>query len=349
MNGLVLEYRDPLFGIFTIFLFIFIASFLTYAYNIYIERKSRKEYRNFIKKFELGDLREDDYISLYTTYNLPFDSIILLASSFLYKGEYNKAVSVYQALLLHVKEPVKKEELLELLGKTYFKGGFLQRSKDVYFKILKFSPRNKQALFYLLYIHEKLKDYDKAQDILESLTELDENTLDERTYIHTLKIIDTIVLQTEEKTSQLLEIFLKNSVIERLFLTYLLKYNKKFFWENYATFDMSQILDLLWYLELSDIDLEVVKNDLYLRGIYSAKGYLQDTSLSQTFELNVLISTKNSIVDVDLDLNFNFICSKCKKTTPIYDSRCPHCHSILTLRVKPQLTKGYYEKNSSLQ
>ncbi len=199
MNSLVVDYRDPLFGIFTIFLIIFVASFLTYSYNVYIERKSRKEYRRFMKKFELGDLKEDDYINLYTTYNLPFDSIILLASSFLHKGEYNKAVSVYQALLLHVKEPVKKEELLELLGKTYFKGGFLQRSKDVYLKILKFSPRNKHALSHLLYVYEKLKDYKHADDIIESLDELDEEILIDRIYINTLKIIDNSALNITEK------------------------------------------------------------------------------------------------------------------------------------------------------
>lgn len=349
LDSLVLEYRDPLFGIFTIFLVIFIASFLTYAYNVYIERKSRKEYRDFIKKFELGDLKEDDYITLYTTYNLPFDSIILLASSFLHKGEYNKAVSVYQALLLHVKEPVKKEELLELLGKTYFKGGFLQRSKEVYLKILKFSPRNQQALSYLLFIHEKLKDYQKAEDIMESLDELNIDVKIDKTYIRTLAIIDNIRMPIDEKTEKLLTIFNANNLIERLFLQFLLKYNKDFFWKNTHLFTHQKIIDLLWYLDVNEIDLEVVEKNQFLKSLYSAKGYIKDTSPSELFELNVLISTKNSTVEVNLDLNFYFICSKCKKTIPIYDSRCPHCHSILTLKVKPQLSKGYYEKNSSLQ
>lgn len=349
MDGLVLEYRDPLFGIFTIFLIIFIASFLTYAYNIYIERKSRKEYQNFMKKFELGDLKEDDYITLYTTYNLPFDSIILLASSFLHKGEYNKAVSVYQALLLHVKEPVKKEELLELLGKTYFKGGFLQRSKDVYLKILKFSPRNKQALFHLLFINEKLKDYPKAEDILESLDELDEDVKIDRTYIRTLYIIDNPTIPIEEKTTRLVNIFTLNPLIERLLLQFLLRYNKEFFWENIQLFNLTKIIDLLWYLDKGEVNLDVALQDKFLKNLYTAKGYIKDDSLGELFELNVLIATKNSTLEVNLDLNFYFICSKCKKTVPMYDSRCPHCHSILTLKVKPQLSKGYYEKNSSLQ
>lgn len=349
MDNLVLDYRDPLFGIFTIFLIIFIASFLTYSYNIYIEKKSRKEYRNFIKKFELGDLKEDDYINLYTTYNLPFDSIILLASSFLHKGEYNKAVYVYKALLTHVKEPVKKEELLELLGKTYFKGGFLQRSKDVYIKILKFSPRNKLALSHLLLIHEKLKDYKKANEILESLDELDEDVQIEKIYIQTLNIIDDSLLNVNEKTIQLMNIYLKYNIIERLFLQFLLTFNKNFFWQNIDLFNITKIIDLLWYLDFTDIDFEVVKDNIFLTNLYGAKGYIQTNALSDIFELSVLISTKNSTLDVNLDLNFYFICVKCKKSVPMYETRCPHCNSILTLKAKPQLSKGYYEKNSSLQ
>ncbi len=349
MDGLVIEYHDPLFGIFTLFLVIFIASFLTYAYNIYIERKSRKEYRDFIKKFELGDLKEDDYISLYTTYNLPFDSIILLASSFLHKGEYNKAVSVYQGLLNHVKEPVKKEELLELLGKTYFKGGFLQRSKETFLKILQFSPRNTQALFHLLFIYEKLREYTKAEDVMESLDEIDENVRTDKTYIRTLALIDNIRMPIDEKTQKLLAIYNINPLIERLFLDFLLKYNKPFFWKNIELFDLTKIIDLLWFLDQKDLELEIVEKIPFLKHLYSAKGFLKDNVASEIFELSVLIATKNSTLDVNLDLNFYFLCTKCKKTIPMYDSRCPHCHNILTLKVKPQLTKGYYEKNSSLQ
>ncbi len=112
MDGLVVEYRDPLFGIIIFFTLIFVISFLTYSFGLYKEKKSRAEYRKLLQRFELGNLKEEDYVHLYATYNLPFDSIILLASTFLHKGEYNKAIGVYLALLEHVTERVKKEELL---------------------------------------------------------------------------------------------------------------------------------------------------------------------------------------------------------------------------------------------
>jgi len=216
----LLDYRDPLTGIILIFIFIFIASFLTYTIGLYNERKSRKEYRKLIKRFELGTLKEDDYIHLYSTYNLPFDSIILLASSFLHQGKHNKAISVYLTLLEHIKEPVKKEELLELLGNSYFKSGLLQRSKDIYLKILKFSPRNKVALQHLLLIFQNLKEYQRAQEVLDALEELDEDTIKERIYLDILQIINDPILSFEKKSNQLFDKYIQNEKLQRIVVNF---------------------------------------------------------------------------------------------------------------------------------
>ena len=321
MNSLLVDYRDPLFGVVAIVLIVFIVSFLGYTYNLYVAKKSRKEYQEFLRRFELGELKEEDYASLYTTYNLPFDSILLLASSFLQKGEYNKAVIIYQSLLLHIKDPIKKEELLELLGKTYFKGGFLQRSKEIYMKILKFSPRNKEALFYLLYICEKLKDYTKAKDILESLDEVDQNTKNDKTYIQTLTIKENFLMNSEEKTLALYEIYREHPFIERIFLQFLLQYNRNFFWKQCETFELSKVIDLLWYLQKDEIDIDVATRIPYLCELYCAKGYLEQTVSSNTFELQVLIALRSSPIETELDLNFYFVCNKCKKSIPMFDNR----------------------------
>ncbi len=111
----------------------FFISFITYSFSAYKERRARKDYRKLLRRFEIGKLKEEDYVHLYKTYNLPFDSIILLASTFVHKGNYNKAISVYLTLLEHVTDRVKKEELLELLGTTYFKGGFFYKDLEKYF------------------------------------------------------------------------------------------------------------------------------------------------------------------------------------------------------------------------
>jgi len=339
-DGIIFNYRDPLVGIFTIFLLIFIASFITYSLSIYNERKSRKEYRKLLERFELGTLKENDYIHLYSTYNLPFDSIILLASSFVHKGQNNKAISVYLALLEHVKEPIKKEELLELLGETYFKSGMLQRSKDIFLKILKFSPRNKIALHKLLLIFQQLNEFVLADEVLDALDELDEDTQKERTHLKVLKIINDSILSFEKKSVLLLESLNKNKKLERVVADFLIKFNKKLFWENIDLFNAMNIIDLLWYLDFDDIEWESVNNFIQLEDIYTAKGYIKKSLKSENFELNVLIALKHSTIPSHLDLNFEFICEKCKKVHPIYESRCPHCENTLSFIVEPKLGKA---------
>jgi len=339
-EDIIINYRDPLTGVITIFLIIFIASFVTYTLGIYNERKSRKEYRKLLERFELGTLKEDDYIHLYSTYNLPFDSIILLASSFVHKGQYNKAISVYLALLEHVKEPIKKEELLELLGEAYFKSGMLQRSKDIFLKILKFSPRNKIALHKLLLIFQHLNEFTRAKEVLDALEELDEDTLKERVYLKVLKIINDPILSFEKKSNELLENLKEKPALERLVVNFLVKFNKDLFWKNIKLFDIMNTVDLLWYLDFDDIDWEIVNENKILEDIYTAKGFIKKSNKSDNFELNVLIALKHSTTPSELDLNFEFLCKKCKKTHPIYESRCPHCEDTLSFIVEPKLGKA---------
>ncbi len=67
---------------------------------VYIKKELQEKItENYHLRFELGKLKENDYVNLYKTYNLPFDSILLLASTFLHKGDYNKAINVYLSLL----------------------------------------------------------------------------------------------------------------------------------------------------------------------------------------------------------------------------------------------------------
>jgi lipopolysaccharide assembly protein B len=342
----LLNYRDPLTGILFIVAIIFLASFITYTLSIYKERLARKEYRKLLKRFELGTLKEEDYIHLYSTYNLPFDSIILLASSFIYQGKYDKAISVYLTLLEHVKEPVKKEELLELLGSAYFKSGMLQRSKDIYLKILKFSPRNKTALGFLLLIFENLKEYDKVQEVIDSLDELDEDTQKEKVYLQAQSTINDSLLSFEKKSLELFSQYKKYPVLERFIVSYLVRYNKELFWSNITHFHPLQILDILWYLDFDDIDWDAVNSSKTLKEIYSAKGFIADITQSENFELQTLISVRNSPIKSNIDLNFDFLCSKCKKNHPVYESRCPHCHETLSFKVEPKLGKPTIDLSS---
>ena len=349
MDNIILEYRDPLFGIILLVALIFLISFVTYSFSIYKERLAREDYRKLSLRFELGKLKEEDYVHLYKTYNLPFDSILLLASSFLHKGDYNKAISVYLTLLEHVNDRVKKEELLELLGTTYFKGGFLQRSKEIFLRILKFSPRNKNALNHLLLVYEKLKDFQKAKDITACLEELDKDMSVDKIYLDSLIILNDSILSYEKRTELLYEIFKENKIIERIFVSFLIQFNKPFFWEHISEFNCSKYMDVMWYLNFDDIDFDKVSQNNFLVELYNAKGYLNNLKHSSDFDFDILILINTHEHKIKASLDFEFVCTICKHSYPIFDTRCPHCHNILTLDVKHRLTKSFYTSNQSLQ
>ena len=349
MDNIILEDRDPLFGIILLVALVFLISFITYSFSIYKEKLARKDYRELSLRFELGKLKEEDYVHLYKTYNLPFDSILLLASSFLHKGDYNKAISVYLTLLEHVNDRVKKEELLELLGTTYFKGGFLQRSKEIFLRILKFSSRNKNALTHLLLVYEKLKDFHKAKEITTCLEELNKDMSIDKIYLDSLIILNDSILSYEKRTELLFEIFKENKIIERIFASFLIQFNKPFFWDHVNEFDCSKYIDVMWYLDFDDINFDKVVENQFLLELYNAKGYLNTLEHSNDFDFDILILINKHEHKIKASLDFEFICSSCKHSHPIFDTRCPHCHNILTLDVKHRLTKSFYMMNQSLQ
>jgi hypothetical protein len=118
-------------------------------------------------------------------------------------------------------------------------------------------------------------------------------------------------------------------------------------------FDTKDIIDLLWYIQFDDVNFDMVKQNDLLIQIYSAKGYL-DTGCKATSIVDLDILSLLNTSDKDLrgrvDLGFDFVCKKCKKTHPMYEARCPHCHSILSFSVKPKLIKRMnIEENLSLQ
>ncbi|OCL96576.1 tetratricopeptide repeat protein [Arcobacter porcinus] len=348
MDNLVLEFRDPIVSIIFFFFLIFLISFITYSYGLFKERKSRKEYRKLSKRFELGKLKENDYVNLYKTYNLPFDSILLLANTFLHKGDLNKAISVYLALLEVVKDRVKEEELLEVLGTTYLKGGFLQRSNDIFLKILKFSPRNKNALKNLILVNEKMKNYTRAREICNSLEELNIDLSLEKVYFDAMITLNDPVLTNEKRTKILYNLFLENRILQRIFVSFIIVYNKEFFYKHIKEFDHKEFIDILWFLQKDDIDFNKIENISFLQELYSAKGYLNSVNSSSDFDLDVLILIKNHKKEQG-NLSFKFICSSCKESHPFFETRCPNCHSVLSLNVKHQLVKSFANLNQSLQ
>ena len=225
----------------------------------------------------------------------------------------------------------------------------MQRARDIFLKILKFSPRNQNALKHLLIIYERLKEYKHASEVIVSLDELQLDISKERVYIHCLETLNDPILSFDKKREHIEKLYQTDKNIERLYAQFLLQFNKSLFWKNVHQFKVENLIDLLWYLNFDDIDFDEVSQNRFLNELYNAKGYLSTLEHSDNFEFDILMLLNRHEHKVHANLNFEFLCTSCKHKHPIFDTRCPHCHSILSFKVSQTLVKGFYEANQSLQ
>ena len=105
----------------------------------------------------------------------------------------------------------------------------------------------------------------------------------------------------------------------------------------------------MWYQKEEDINFDKILGNSFLNELYTAKGYLNTIEHSNDFDLDILILINKHEHKINASLDFEFICKSCKHSHPVFDTRCPHCHSILSFDVKHHITKSIYDFNQSLQ
>jgi len=348
MNTFFIEYRDPLFGVIIFFVLIFVITFVAYWFNKF---KTKEDYRHldkFLKQFNTLP-SQDELKVLITSGDLSEKSWLLLANAYAKNGNFDKSVEIYTELL-KVGNQENYRDTLFLLGKTYFKAGFLQRAKQIFLEILKNNPRTPQALNYLLLVYEHMRDYHSALGVLEPLDELKKDTRSEEAYLKSLLCLNDANLSVDEKTIKLLEIYKNTHQLTYLIFEYIFRVNPKLAWENFDNSKAELLVDILWSIDKKDLNIDVIKNNGYLRELYTAKGYLQEATSSPIFELDVLINLPQNI---NATLSFEYICDNCKQVFPFGFNRCTNCHALDTSRAELSLSKNYHkdfsEENNSFQ
>ncbi len=303
-------YRDPLFGLLIFFALIFIISFFSYWWTVYKSGKSEESIEGFLKRFEANSDKK-----LSKMLNSPDEASLFLADIYTRKGEYEKAIS----LLLKMRQGRGKKDLLILkkVADVYLKAGFLQRSKGVYEEVLKYTPRDSEALEKLIIIYEKLEDFKGALEVADSLGVL-KDVSHLKNYLQTRLAI---------KRGDVKE--LKRLGASRLQLEALFRLDSEAAWKKVEEGLVLEIVDILWNLRKDEIKTHLP----LLKELYSAKGYVSLAKKSSLFEFDLLINYKNA------DLEFEYICKGCKKVFPFYFPRCPACYGIDGMKVNMLITK----------
>lgn len=345
MQGLFLEYKDPLFGLIVFVSLVFFIALLTYLANIYTTRYSNRHIVRFINSFNSTG-SSDDLMTLITTAALPLGALELLARNYYNAGSFEETVEICLELLKRTKTAQAREAHLLLLAKSYYKAGFYKRAESSFVELLRHNPAQKEALNYLIIIYERLLRFKDAFDALLPLQEMGQDVALPLKYLASIEIVKAPKIALEEKASKLLSLYAQEPRLLRVVFMFLFRNVPAIAWEHLPYHRTLEVMDLLWNLPKEAVNLDTIAAYDFLKALYYAKGFYENFASCEVFELNLL--NKLSPQEVrNTSLDFEYVCSTCKEITPLMNHRCPHCLGLLTLVpswniVKPSRHEAYY-------
>ncbi len=341
VDNFFIAYRDPLFGIIILCAIVFVISFANYWWGVFKSKDEKQSIEKFVKKFEIVT-DESEYKKLLEDASIPLESLALLAHAYGKSGDYEKAITIYLVALKRVKGRDEKQYLLSTLGKTYFKAGFLRRSAEVFLESLRLHPRNEESLKYLTVAYEQLQEFDKADEVLDSLEELGAKVKLQRHFLRFLAISKDETLGVTQKIDKLKLLCEKEPFLKRRLFELMGEYAVPVSPSLIETLPFEQMIDTLWYAN-SALESE----HPIVRQIAMAKGQIPYERIEEgVFALDVLGQLAANPLN-KATLSFEYVCMECKQVLPIHFYRCPHCQSINTAAIQTAITKESDEENNS--
>ncbi len=348
MDKILPSYSDPLFSILIITILILIVALVSYFLGNYKEEREREN----LKKF-LGTISVDK--SILDIDKLPFETSLIsplsmVAKNFSIKGEYQKAIRIYLYLINHIQPFFQKEYLLQELGETYLRAGFLRRAESIFLEILKKHPRNREVLYSLETIYERLNEYNRAKETLIPLETMGENIEKLRVNLELSSFLKDSTISKEERVEKLIEFIKKEPFLYRRAIRELFKTDINSAWSNLDMDRINSIIDILWFLPSSNLNFDIISSNEILKSIYTAKGILHIEDSLPNIGIFV-IDTINSAQkggSFNIDLNFSYSCSRCRDNFPISFDRCPRCYAINTIVLNTTITEKRAYRGYSL-
>lgn len=349
MDNILPAYNDPLFSILVIVTLILIIAISSYVMGNIKEERKEKSLKHFLNRFSSKE-------SSFEIEEMPFEPKLIntlkrLAFAFKNQGEYQKAINLNIYLIDNISNFTDKKEILEQLGETYLKAGFLKRAETIFLQILHKYPRNIEALYYLGVVYEMLHEYDRALETLIPLTLLGEDTNSLEGHLKLNILLNNREINCVDKVKRL-EALLDNSFYDkRRIIKALFQLDSDSAWRNIKACKVESIVDILWFLPLSNLNFDIILSDKILSAIFFAKGVfpLQKDNIpkSNIFVIDTIISAKIGGSD-DIDITFSYGCNRCRQHFPIPFTRCPQCYSIDDIHIKETVAKKYRKKGYSL-
>ncbi|GAA8762295.1 hypothetical protein VN1163_09920 [Helicobacter pylori] len=321
-------YKDSLFSI-ALFTFIIALVILLEQARAYFTRKRNKK---FLQKFAQN---QNAYASSENLDELlkhaKISSLMFLARAYSKIADIEMSIEILKGLLNRSLKDEEKIAVLDLLAKNYFSVGYLQKTKDTVKEILRFSPRNVEALLKLLHAYELEKDYSKALETLECLEELEVVEIETiKNYLYLMHLIEN-----KEDAAKILHVSKASLDLKKIALNHLKSHDENLFWQEIdATERLENVIDLLWDMNIPAFILE---KHVILQDIARSQGLLLDNKPCQVFELEVLRALLNS--PIKASLTFEYRCKHCKQIFPFESHRCPVCYQLAFMDMVLKISK----------
>ncbi len=346
MEHILPAYNDPLFSILLIITIGLIVAVATYGWGIYRQQKEQGNLLKFLDKFDSAECALDTEDMPYEPHM--FKPLTLLAKAFENAGEYPKAISIYLYLIKNISDDMGKKELLERLGNTYLHAGFLERARTIYTDILRKYPRNTKVLYELGVVYEMMHEYEKAKEVIEPLELLKEDTYAFKTFLNFSQMVNDKTSTVEDKVSALIEMVEKEPKLYREVVATLLKLDISSAWKVIDPKRIKEVLDILWFLPHSQLDLDIIAAHKPLKTLYYVRGFIDEpTKQSGIFAVDMLANMKEHGFE-EADLDFSYLCKKCKQSFPVSFKRCPNCMAIHSVKVEENIGKAHAQTDYSL-
>ena len=237
---------------------------------------------------------------------------------------------------------------MERLGNTYLHAGFLERSKSIYKEILRKKPRSIPVLYELGIVYETMQKYDKAREVIAPLNILGEDTRSLETFLDLSELRVNKNMPIGDKVDTLRKLLKEDPSLYRPIVKALLQLDTKSAWEIIDPERIKELLDVLWFLPNSQLDLDIINSNKKLQTLYYAKGYLQKPmTQSGIFSLDMLATAKQNGFE-EGDLLFSYLCQKCKQSFPVTFKRCPNCMALNSVKVEEKIAKSSPKTDYSL-
>ncbi len=148
-------------------------------------------------------------------------------------------------------------------------------------------------------------------------------------------------IKKEDKVKKL-ETFLKQDKYSyRQIIKEIFKLDLETAWRLIDNTKIDFIIDILWFLPLSNLNFDIISSNDKLKSVYYAKGILplqEEIPLCGIFVIDTINFAQKG-GGSGFDLSFSYSCNKCKHYFPISFDRCPNCYAINSIQIRATITK----------